>query len=88
MGKTKPGKVGNKMEKPVKILAVGNSFSEDATFYLPQIAEAGGKSLILGRLYIGGCSLERHWTTSAPTNLFMNIITPAAPTLWLPSPTG
>lgn len=50
------------MEKPVKILAVGNSFSEDTTFYLPQIAEAGGKSLILGRLYIGGCSLERHWT--------------------------
>ena len=49
------------MNQPVKILAVGNSFSEDATFYLAEIAAAGGRPMILGRLYIGGCSLETHW---------------------------
>lgn len=49
------------MDKPVKILAVGNSFSENVASYFPKIAEAGGYDLILGRLYIGGCSLERHW---------------------------
>ena len=46
---------------PVKVLAVGNSFSENVASCLPQIAEAGNRPLILGRLYIGGCSLERHW---------------------------
>ena len=49
------------MNQPIKILAIGNSFSEDATFYLAEIAAAGGRPMILGRLYIGGCSLERHW---------------------------
>lgn len=45
----------------MKILAIGNSFSEDATAYLYQIGKAGGKNLKVVNLYIGGCSLERHW---------------------------
>lgn len=45
----------------MKILAIGNSFSEDATAYLYQIAQAGGKNIKVVNLYIGGCSLERHW---------------------------
>lgn len=44
-----------------KILAIGNSFSEDATHYLHQIAEAGGVATKVVNLYIGGCSLESHW---------------------------
>ena len=44
----------------LKLLAIGNSFSEDATAFLPAIAQAGGKDLTLGRASIGGCSLERH----------------------------
>lgn len=43
-----------------KILAIGNSFSEDATAYLHTIAEAGGMETKIVNLYIGGCSLERH----------------------------
>ena len=43
-----------------KILAIGNSFSEDATAYLHAIAEAGGKKAKIVNLYIGGCSLKRH----------------------------
>jgi len=44
----------------LKLLAIGNSFSEDATAFLPAIAKAGRKNLTLGRASIGGCSLERH----------------------------
>lgn len=46
--------------KQVKILAIGNSFSEDATYYLHQIAKADGIDTKVVNLYIGGCSLERH----------------------------
>ena len=45
----------------VTILAIGNSFSEDATCYLNQIAEAAGIGTYIVNLYIGGCSLEQHW---------------------------
>ena len=45
----------------IHILAIGNSFSQDATHYLHQIAEAGGVETKVVNLYIGGCSLERHW---------------------------
>jgi len=44
----------------IKILAIGNSFSDDARTYIPQIAAASGIELVFGNLYIGGCSLERH----------------------------
>ena len=43
------------------ILAIGNSFSEDATRYLHQMAEAAGIETKVVNLYIGGCPLERHW---------------------------
>lgn len=45
----------------VKILAIGNSFSQDATHYLHQIAKADGIDTKVVNLYIGGCSLETHW---------------------------
>ncbi len=45
----------------LRILAIGNSFSDDGTEYIPGLLEAAGiHNVILGRLYIGGCSLERH----------------------------
>ena len=45
-----------------KILAIGNSFSQDALQHLYQIAAAGGADeIVLANLYIGGCSLETHW---------------------------
>ena len=45
----------------IKILAIGNSFSEDATAYLHQLAKAGGVDTKVVNLYIGGCDLETHW---------------------------
>ncbi|WP_052447430.1 DUF4886 domain-containing protein [Clostridium polynesiense] len=45
----------------MNILAIGNSFSEDATKYLHQIAEADDVDINVVNLYIGGCSLETHW---------------------------
>ena len=45
----------------LRILAVGNSFSDDGTDYLPGLLEAAGVlNVIVARLYIGGCTLERH----------------------------
>lgn len=46
----------------IKILAIGNSFSEDALeeHLYPLIAEEGVK-VIVANMYIPGCSLERHW---------------------------
>ena len=46
----------------MKILAIGNSFSDDCTAFLSDVATAQGESdWIVGNLYIGGCSLETHW---------------------------
>lgn len=45
----------------MKILSIGNSFSQDATRYLSQIAKANGDNIEVVSLYIGGCSLERHF---------------------------
>jgi len=51
--------------KSFKVLAIGNSFSQDATEYLYHIAESYGiKEIKIGNLYIGGCSLETHWNNA------------------------
>ena len=52
---------------PVKILSIGNSFSNDAQHYLAKICESAGKPVILGNATIGGCTLKRHWL-NASTN--------------------
>ena len=46
----------------LKILAIGNSFTEDSTRYLHDFATAAGIETKIVNLYIGGCSLERHWS--------------------------
>lgn len=45
----------------IKILAIGNSFSQDATRYLHQIAAEDNTEIKVVNLYIGGCSLYRHY---------------------------
>jgi hypothetical protein len=45
----------------MKILAIGNSFSRDATAYLHQLLTDCGVENTIVNLYIGGCPLERHW---------------------------
>lgn len=45
----------------MKLLSIGNSFSQDAQRYFGRICRAGGKELTRNtNLYIGGCSLEMH----------------------------
>ena len=50
-----------KTKEKMKILSIGNSFSQDAHNYLHKIAVASGYDLETVNLYIGGCSLERHY---------------------------
>lgn len=45
----------------MNVLCIGNSFSLDATRYLHQIARADNVQITVINLYIGGCSLERHF---------------------------
>ncbi len=44
----------------MKVLTIGNSFSEDATAYLYRIARSAGIEILVVNLCIGGCSLEMH----------------------------
>lgn len=45
----------------LKVLAIGNSFSEDAVEkYLYQLAAEQGDTLLIGDAVIGGCSIDRH----------------------------
>lgn len=51
--------------EPIKILAIGNSFSVDAVEqYLYELGRATGDSLVIGNAYVSGCSLERHWNNA------------------------
>ena len=45
----------------MKILSIGNSFSQDAHKYLHGIAKKEGVNLKVVNLYIGGCSLRTHY---------------------------
>lgn len=53
----------------VRILAIGNSFSQDAVEqYLHELAAAEGYTAIVGNLYIGGCTLEKHYNNAQADN--------------------
>jgi len=48
--------------RSLKVLAIGNSFSSDAVEWLYNIANSCGyEDIVLGNLYIGGCSLNQHY---------------------------
>ncbi|MBP3482929.1 MAG: DUF4886 domain-containing protein [Alistipes sp.] len=47
--------------RQLKVLAIGNSFSQDAAEqYLWELFDAAGIDAVIGNMYIGGCTLERH----------------------------
>lgn len=51
-----------KLPTEIKILAVGNSFSDDGMEYLWHVlTDAGVEKVTLGNLYIGGCTVDMHW---------------------------
>lgn len=45
----------------MKILSIGNSFSQDAQKYLRRLAQNDGVELKTVNLYLGGCSLRTHY---------------------------
>ena len=45
----------------MKILSIGNSFSQDAHRYLHRVAEANGEKFKCVNLMIGGCTLRTHY---------------------------
>jgi len=52
---------GGSNDGVIRILAIGNSFSEDAIeASLYELAKEKGKTVIIGNMYIGGASLEQH----------------------------
>src|SRR5690606_32502222 len=56
---------GPKDDGVLKILAIGNSFSEDALEnYLYDLGKAEGVEMVIGNLYIGGASLDLHWSNA------------------------
>lgn len=54
-------KPGNFSDTKIRVLAIGNSFSDDAMNYLyPVLAELGYTDITLKNLFVAGCSLEQH----------------------------
>lgn len=55
----------NATDRTIKILAIGNSFSVDAVEQdVWELFNAEGINVVIGNMYIGGCSLERHYNNS------------------------
>ena len=60
-GKNPQEKPAETVDNSIKILAIGNSFSVDAMEYLyGMLSDLGYDEIVLGNLYIGGCTLETH----------------------------
>ncbi|WP_428664809.1 DUF4886 domain-containing protein [Runella sp.] len=57
--------IASAQKKPLRLFLIGNSFSQNATHYLPELSKEGGHELIIGRAELGGCSLQRHWEHAA-----------------------
>ena len=49
------------MKNDLKILFIGNSFSDDTTYYAPDVAlHMGAERVKICNLYVGGCSIDLH----------------------------
>lgn len=52
----------------MRVVSIGNSFSQDAQRYISQIAKNYGERLDVINLYIGGCSLNTHYNNLVEDN--------------------
>ena len=49
--------------KTLKILAIGNSFTEDGIAYMPSLVKkAGIENVTIAKMVVGGASLQYHYT--------------------------
>ena len=53
----------------MRILSIGNSFSQDAQRYLHRLAKQDGTELKTVNLYIGGCPLQKHYLNMLDDNV-------------------
>lgn len=51
-------------QKTVRLMTIGNSFSQDATYFLDELAAADGNLLMLKTANIGGSPMQLHWDKS------------------------
>lgn len=49
----------------LRLFIIGNSFSQNASKYLPALAAEGKHPLKIGRAELPGCPMERHWRHAA-----------------------
>ncbi|WP_342331751.1 DUF4886 domain-containing protein [Pedobacter sp. FW305-3-2-15-E-R2A2] len=52
---------GQVAEKALRLFIIGNSFSQNATAYLPNLVKENNQQLVVGRAELGGHSLQQHW---------------------------
>lgn len=52
----------------MKILSIGNSFSQDAQKYLHRLAKHNGVKMKTVNLYIGGCTMRTHYINNLDNN--------------------
>ena len=57
----------------MKILSIGNSFSQDAHNKLHKLAKLHLLDIETVNLYIGGCSLETHWKNADENNAYYDL---------------
>lgn len=58
---TKPEEPDEPDINSLKVLTIGNSFSENTSIYASEIAKANGKSLTFGYLKFPSCKIEQHY---------------------------
>ncbi len=63
---TVPTKAEGSGQKPLpkhlRILAIGNSLTQNSVYYVYDMAkELGIEDVTVGNMFIGGCSLKKHW---------------------------
>ena len=57
----------------MKILSIGNSFSQDAQKWIYKLAQKNGVDVECTNLFIGGCSLEMHYTNVKENNAYYDL---------------
>lgn len=55
-------------QKPLHLFLIGNSFSQNASKFLPEISASGGHALVIGRAELPGCELKKHWESVTINN--------------------
>ena len=79
--------------RTIRLLAIGNSLSENPLTYLePLAASCGAASLIIGHATLSGCTLARHWrlaeyTAHHPEHKTYNFTAGGPATAWQPGRT-